>query len=230
MQQKPAFLLIGYRLLKLLCVCAILFLMGNDSTILSNSRDARMMVSFSDNDLIAHADFIPAAASGQALSMGYVTSLLERLGVTYGVLGGNIKEAVGRCNAGETLSAVVIARGERPVSESPACFQLDDRLREPPKPAFDDAENADYRAWSPFVIVQKGQLLASYRPPVDGRNGVTVHGQPLPFQTLARRALTIGKNTEQTPEGIVARAAGLLTLAHGTLNVETTLLVRGSVG
>jgi uncharacterized protein (DUF342 family) len=203
---------------------------SNKSTSLSNSNDARVMVRFSDDDIKVYADFIPASKDGRLLDESYVTTILYKMSVTGGVLDNNIKDAVERCNTTrKPLKDILIAQGVLPVDETAAYYEIDPILLKPPKPEFKEGAQTDYRAWSPYIIARKNQVLAKYHPPVAGVFGKTVHGKDVTYKTLQKQTVQGGKNTETNEESIVSQIDGLFILQSNVMSVEPALVLKGPV-
>ncbi|MDR2864541.1 MAG: FapA family protein [Spirochaetaceae bacterium] len=204
---------------------------GNKSIILSNSNDARILVNFTDDDLKVYADFIPPIKGGNPLTEEYVNVFLQKMEIKNGILYDNIKDALERCNTVKRLvKDVLIARGELPVDELPAYYELDSGLRAPSRPEVKEGTKTDYRAWSPFIIVRKDQALAFYHPAVAGKTGKTVHGKEVPFRTIQKQTFAGGKNTATGNQYIVSEIDGLFVLFGNVLNVEPVLVIRGAIG
>ncbi|MDR3302611.1 MAG: FapA family protein [Spirochaetaceae bacterium] len=203
----------------------------NKSTILSNSNDARVVVNFTEDDIKVYADFIPESKDGSPLSDQYINMLLEKMSIQSGHLFDNIKDAVERCNATKRpIKDVLIAKGEAPVDESPAYYELASTLRAPAKPGLSEGAKADYRAWSPFIVVKTNQILAVRHEAVAGVCGKTVHGKEVPYRTMQKKTVEAGKNTTATETNIISNVDGLFLLSGNVLNVETLLVIRGAVG
>jgi uncharacterized protein (DUF342 family) len=203
----------------------------NKSTILSNSNDARVVVNFTEDDIKVYADFIPASKDGYPITEQYISKLLDKMSIRNGILYDNIKDAMERCNTTKhPIKDVLIAKGNLPIDESPAYYELAPALRAPAKPEFREGAKTDYRAWSPYIVVKKNQTLAVCHNAVVGILGKTVHGQDVPYKTLQRKTVELGKNTKCIETSIIAETAGLFVLSGNVVNIETVLVIRGPVG
>jgi uncharacterized protein (DUF342 family) len=202
---------------------------NNKSTSLSNSNDARIMVHLSDDGIKAYADFIPASKDGKILSEEDVFIVLDKMGIQ-GSINDNVKDGVERCNkTRKPLKDIMIAQGELPVDEVAAYYQIDPILLKPPKPKFEEGAQTDYRAWSPYIIVRKNQVLAKHYGPVIGMLGKTVHGKDVVYKTIQKQSVQGGKNTQVTDENIISEIDGLFLLQGNVMNVEPRLILRGPV-
>ena len=200
-------------------------------TSLSSARnDGRIFLSFSDDDMEAFADFFPAAFHGKPLDMDYAKSLLERLNIQHGVFWDHIENTIRECNAsGKPVKKVLIARGNIPVDEVNEYFRLEDSARKAP-PRFEEGAQTNYRAFSPYIIVQQGQCLASLRAAVAGIRGRTVHGDIIEYKSALQPSLSAGKNTRIEGNKIFSDIAGQLVIKKNLLQVEPNLVITGAVG
>ncbi len=90
----------------------------------------------------------------------------------------------------------------------------------------------DFKSFSFFRSVKKGDILAKIHPPVEGKLGMDVFGQPILPPTYAPFDLPLGKNTERQGEGGLSVAAskdGRLTIAHGVPEVAETLEITSDI-
>ncbi|MDR0526960.1 MAG: FapA family protein [Spirochaetaceae bacterium] len=201
------------------------------TTISSGRNEGRVILDFSEDDMEVYGDFIPAVQKGVPIKYEYIKELLERVNVCNGVFWDKIEEAMNVCNETcKPVKKVLIARGNIPVPESPAHFHLEDSVRKPARPKFEEGAQTNYRAFSPFIIVRKGQTLARSRPAVAGIDGKTVHGVTVPFGKNEVMPLSAGKNVLAQDDKICAALDGLFIISNNTLNVEPELKIKGSVG
>ncbi|MDR2480934.1 MAG: FapA family protein [Spirochaetaceae bacterium] len=203
----------------------------NKITLSSTQQDARIVLNFSDDDMEVYADFFPAASKGVPLNIEYAKNLLGRLNITYGIFWDHIEHAIEECNStGKKQSNVLIARGDIPVDESSAYFSIEENVRKPKIPKFEAEAPTNYRAFSPYIIVQKGQTLATERNAVIGISGRTVHGISVPFKILNNVSVLPGKNTYSDGKKIYADLSGQLLINNNVLDVDPVLNINGVVG
>lgn len=202
------------------------------STIVGSRKDdGTITISFKDNDLEAIADFHPPMGNGQALTPDYISTMLDRLSITFGVNYEAIQEATLECNLNrKTVHDVVVARGEKPVEEVREYFEANPAFRSWPRIPDGDVPRIDYREISPFVLVKKGQILAKQRPKIEGKDGTNVHGETIPHTFSNPQGATSGPNTKVSGDVIVASCEGRLVEKGTELSVEEILQVKGTVG
>jgi uncharacterized protein (DUF342 family) len=197
-----------------------------------NKNDGNLSVIFSENDIEARADFNPPVGKGAPVTEDYVSTVLERLNIVYGILWETIREAIAACNRNrKPVKDVLFARGDSPVTEVAEYFEINPHLnREPePKPAGKNAR-IDYRAYSPFVIVKKDQALARLQPRINGRDGKNIHGALVPYSIQRPEGVSGGEYTRTEGNLILAEINGQLIENKKVLSVQNSLVIKGGVG
>ncbi|MDR1058015.1 MAG: FapA family protein, partial [Treponema sp.] len=201
----------------------------NKSTIAGDPKDGNITVTFKKNDLEAWGDFMPPLGQGSPITPGYISSLLEKLNIVYGVKMDAIEDAVLQCSLNRRpLKEVLIAAGDPPVNEVAEYFDLNPHLKE--TPSLPDNEQIDYRSYSPFIIVKKDQALAGKRPRRMGRDGKNVHGGIITHEILRSEGVSGGENTRTDGKYILSNINGQLIQSNGVLNVRDSLVIKGPVG
>jgi uncharacterized protein (DUF342 family) len=197
----------------------------------SGEKDGYLTVTFLNNDMEARADFIPPYGKGVPIASEYIKTLLSRLNITHGIRYQEIEKVALAVNLSKRAQTdILIAEGTPPVSACPECFVKNKHL-ENTRPAAGEGEQTDYREFSPFIIVKKGQILAEKVPEVRGRPGKNVHGEDVPFETLSPPSLTPGENTYADDKYIYASIDGQLqpVKGNGVISVSNKLVIQGDV-
>lgn len=204
----------------------------NKATVLGNrANDGVLEVTFGEQDLEAQADFYPPSGEGQPIVPDYLTALLERLNITYGVRWETIQETALECNLSrKPIHGVKIAVGDPPVEEVLSHYETNPAFRAWPALPDGDVPRVDYREISPFVIVRQGQILAKLREAVAGADGKNVHGETIPHTVRKPPSAEAGPNTHEENGAIVATCRGRLIENGAVLSVSETLEVKGGVG
>ncbi|MDR0388599.1 MAG: FapA family protein [Spirochaetaceae bacterium] len=204
----------------------------NQKTTLSglHPNDGTMVITFSDNNLKAWADFIPPIAKGRPLDMDYIAAALERFNITFGVRWDTVREVLELISEkGHPVRRVLIAQGEKPVDEEAEYYRFNSELQKNQLPGL-DVLRVDYRNISPYIMVKKGQIIASRQARVAGKNGTDIHGISIPFSLVQHETVSGGTNTVQSDDGILAGIDGRLIKENGVLSVDEVLIIRGQVG
>jgi len=137
----------------------------------------RVEVRVAEDDMTALGTFFAGnATEGKLLVWSDFAESLHAQGLGSCLLEREIQDALFRFNTAHLATeTVVIARGRPPVAERPAFLKLEPRFY---NHHFTDKGGAqvDFKDFSPFVIVKKGELLARGIQPRSGVPGMTVRG------------------------------------------------------
>jgi uncharacterized protein (DUF342 family) len=196
-------------------------------------KDGKIVIRFSEDDFEAWADFLPPQEGGLEITNDYLLIMLDRFNIKEGIRWDLIKETALECNQKRRpIKDVLIAQGIRPARAINDYFEINRHLLEQKTLVPDKNRNdqIDYRSRSPFIIVNKDQALATKKPPTPGREGKTVHGQAVPYETLTVDGLKPGENTRADEKYIISEINGQLVEEKKVLHVRKNLVVKGSVG
>jgi uncharacterized protein (DUF342 family) len=199
----------------------------------AGDRDGTVVIRFSEDDLEAWADFTPPRGGGRPVTDDYLRTVFARFNVTQGIRWEELRKAAEQCNLGKKIIKNVLAAvGIRPIKETNEYFELNRHLVEQKSPVPDRQRNdqIDYRSHSPFIIVNKDQVLAIKKPRTPGREGKTVHGGSIPFESLAVEGVSPGENTRGDEKYIISDINGQLVEEKKVLHVRKNLTIKGSVG
>jgi uncharacterized protein (DUF342 family) len=193
-------------------------------------NDGNVAVGFTTKDMEAWADFLPPGNTGAPITPRLMEMVLGRLNIIHGLRWDQIRQAIRECNNGRRpVKDVLIAKGEDPVNEITAFYAVNPKIYFHPKIPKGNAR-VDYRSYTPFVIVKENQVLARLRPRKEGRPGMNVHGEGIPFQTIQPAGVRGGENTRTEGGLIFAKINGQMMERGGVLDVKDTLVVKGPVG
>jgi uncharacterized protein (DUF342 family) len=193
-----------------------------------HKKDGSIVVSFSQDDMEARADFLPPLG-GAPISQGYIDALLSRLNITHGVKLEVIEKNALAVNLSKRPKMdVPIAEGTPPVAACPAYFEKNRHLIKE-RPATADNEQVDYRKFSPFIIVRKGQILAELIAETAGCPGRNVHGEEIPFETRVPPKLAPGVNAYRDGKYLYAAVSGQVVDENGIISVSEKLVIDGDV-
>ncbi len=184
----------------------------------------------SEDEMLCTGDFYPPTPDGAPIDPDKVQERLHALGVTHGIDWETLSNAVLTCNLErkEVLDAV-IARGTPPTPEVPAHYVLEERFQEKKPTSVDKEGRVDYRSFSPFTIVKKGDRLAQLVPFKPGMFGRNIRGKELPYPVEKVKLLVGSKNLETREDGIYATKDGVLKIQGEKISVEEILYVSGNV-
>jgi uncharacterized protein (DUF342 family) len=203
---------------------------NRQTIVMGRPNDGNLSVGFGEKDMDAWADFIPPTGGGAPVSTRLINTVLDRLNIVHGLQWDQIRQAAQECNGGRRIiKDVLIAKGEEPVNEITAFFAVNPKVYNRPRIPEGNGR-VDYRTYTPFVIVKKDQVLARLRPRKEGRPGMNVHGEALPFQTIQPTGVRGGTNTRTEGPLILAEINGQMVEKGGVLEVKDSLTIKGPVG
>jgi uncharacterized protein (DUF342 family) len=199
--------------------------------------DGYMVVTFSEGDIEARADFFPSFGRGAPISDEYISVLLAKLDIVHGIQWNAIREAVTACTLNRrAVKNVLIAHGDPPVNEMSEYFERNPHLVVSNIPPDEHAQTyprnarVDYREYSPFIIVKQNQVLAKFHPRKVGQDGRNVHGAVVPYKSIKPEGVAAGENTRFDGQFLIAEINGQLVEVNKVMNVRNSLVIRGAVG
>ncbi len=158
------------------------------------------------------------AAVAEALGNLHFTGFLERA----------LQEAIFLCNTEKRLvPQVLIAQGKPPKGTRPAYLKLEPQLYAHHFPSEKIA--VDFKEYSPFIIVKKGELLARAYPAREGTPGVTVLGKEIPAGKKEVKLLKPGPHTIFVRGKVYAGLAGRFVLEGDIFDVSDTLEIKEGI-
>jgi uncharacterized protein (DUF342 family) len=204
----------------------------NHAMLFGSPNGGNLIIRFSELDMEVHADFIPPIVGGNPLAVDEITSILQKINVTYGIHWDTIQETLLESTLERRrIEDVLIARGDPPVNEVAEYFELSPVLARKVQMR-EKGGRIDHRARSPFIIVKKDQTLAAIKPRKPGKEGKDVHGNALPFPVVRPDGVKGGENTRTEEGHIFSNISGQLIedKKEKVLHVLDNLVIKGSVG
>jgi uncharacterized protein (DUF342 family) len=199
------------------------------SVSLGDPRNGFFDLNFVANDLELWANIIPPDNPNDLISENFISAMLDKLNVIYGVNWDAIYGAINVCNLDrKVVSAILIAKGDPPVNDEAEYFEINPTLAAVPKPVEENGQ-IDYKDYTPFVIVKQNQILARRRPRINGREGRNVHDDAIPYRILVPQGYYGGENTRTDAQYIYAEIHGQLVESKHVLSVQNTLVIKGGV-
>lgn len=192
--------------------------------------DGVIEIQVSEDNMSVIADIFPPLGSGDPVSPDYASLLLSRLNINYGVDWALLNEAILEVNTDrKKKTGLVIARGSKPTAERGELTTFSSRLSGGFKPVDEEKHSVDWREISAFLLVKKGEILASIAPPLVGILGNDVYGNPIPYPKETTESYSLGKNVERVDDKIIATMDGRLIRDGKKILVEETLVIPGNV-
>lgn len=196
--------------------------------------DGSYRLEVSADGIEARADFFPPVGAGRPLDWLSVVEELSSQGLK-GLLTEAIAQAVDLCNQGEVQKGVLVAKGIQPVPPKEGkveiLFPLDMGV-EMEEVEEDSKVPLHLRKVVRVRTVKPGERLAVFHPPVPGRAGQDVWGNPIEVASPKEVHLLPGKGVAlgEDQRTFIAKEEGQPVLDGVVLRVDPVFEVRGDVG
>ena len=126
-----------------------------------------------------------------------------------------------------------IAKGTVPINGADGYLQYhfnNENLR--PKPKILEDGSVDFRQLGMLRLCERGDVLVTSVPPKDGKEGIDVTGNVVPFTVgRAPQPIPVGKNTSISEDGLhlIADVSGQLVIQQGKISINPCLEIKGNV-
>jgi uncharacterized protein (DUF342 family) len=194
--------------------------------------DSRVAVHITDNGMKAEFSIFPALNNGKIMNNDAIENYLireKRLNKEL-LHWDNIKHSIQYYLSGFIVEKILISEGIPAEDGQDAWmtlhFDLDDR-----RPRELEDGSVDFKDINHIVTVAEDQLLISYHPETNGREGMKVTGEKI--QALRGRKLTIHKGRgiyfDEERQGFAAKDGGYVIFENNRLSVNPIYSVYGDV-
>jgi len=191
----------------------------------------RVEITVAADSMLAWGTFFPGTGTeGKLIIWSDLGEALRNAGFGESLLEHEIQEALFRFNTGHpSAERILIAKGRLPKAERPAFLKLEPQFF---SHHFEDrgGVQVDFKDYSPFVIVKKGELLARAILPRLGVPGMTVYGSEIPAGKKDIKHIKPGPNTLFAHGKVFSRIAGRFTIEGDVFDVSDTLELDAGVG
>ena len=191
----------------------------------------RVEVTVSEDSMVVWGTFFHAMEpQGKLLVWTEFAASLQAVGLGSCLLERDIQDALFRFNTSRpSPEKIVIAKGRPSQAERPAFLKLEPRFY---NHHFQDQGGAqvDFKEFSPFVIVKKGELIARGILPRAGVSGLTVYGADIPAGKKDIKHLRPGSHTLFAHGKVFSRISGRFTVEGDVFDVSDTLELDAGVG
>ena len=192
------------------------------------ANDALMTVEIDDSDMRAYAQVKRPGPGGTDLTSENMVSILQNLGVSYGIMEDVLKSFEDRPVYQERI---LVAEGTPPANGKDArvIYSFNTVSKMPTLKEKDG--KIDFKELNLVENVVAGQILAKKEPPGKGEDGQTVSGKILPSKAGRDTEIQIGKNVKLAEERTTAISEinGQVLLVSGKINVEPIYTVQDDV-
>lgn len=169
-----------------------------------------------------YADFYPDFSG--------LEECLTKNGIVYGIKDDILRQMISGRICGKQ---VLVAEGKPPQPGTPGRIEMMVDTSQRGKPRKKEDGSVDLQDIQNIIIVKNGQPLARRIPPVRGKEGVSVYGNPILAQPVKDVTLKTGKGTkisEDDPNLLLAAAAGdVLVDENGNYSVVEAKTINGDI-
>lgn len=168
----------------------------------------------------------PAGSEAVTYTRGMFKEVLDKMNITFGVDYDAIRAL---CDNPVFDTEVVIATGKPSEPGTPGYYEYFFQRDFSKKPVIRDDGTTDYMNIKTFEMVERGDLLATYHPAIQGHSGMNVRGieiKPKPERELPP---LIGRGFNKTKDGLTYTAAisGKIDLIENKLIISPIYEVKG---
>jgi hypothetical protein len=187
-----------------------------------------LMIELTEDELHAYMTIIPPVGGGASLSIQDIKEELKKGKIVFGVDEERIIEAL---KNDEFNTPILIAKGIPPSPGKDAVLEY--RFKKEKKETKSETVDGkiDFRERDLIENVEQGDVLVKKIPATKGVPGKTVTGKEIFAEDGEDVPLPVGKNTEESPDGLELRAtiSGQVIVGPGRIDVEPVYYIKGDV-
>lgn len=171
---------------------------------------------------------VPILPAGQSYRLDEIMAVINKRGIRYGIKQETLLSIVNDKIYGRE---VLIAEGIPKIDGEDGFYQFNFNVDFNKKPKIREDGTVDYWSIHAIEIVEEGQVIAIYNPPVDGKNGMTVTGKTL----LCKRGRPLpplsGRGFDRSDDSRVytANTSGKIEFKNNRVMISTVYEVYGNV-
>ncbi len=158
-----------------------------------------------------------------------ILKILDNAGIVFGISKGDIDKAI---KEAQPWKEYPIAMGKKPEQGKDGRLEslLEVKKEHVPGETADD-NKVDYKELGLFVKVTRGQEILRRHPPIPGKKGISVFGQPIETSPIKDPPIPAGDNTKIIKNNtvLVAETDGVIFLKQKKINVSKIYHVVGDV-
>lgn len=167
--------------------------------------------------------------AGEEYTLPELVRYLRTQRVTEGIEEAAIQKMI---EDGIYMREVCVAHGREPVHAQNGRYELNFNPNVDGKPKIKEDGSVDYWSIRTVEMVKEGQVIATYFPPTEAINGMTVTGKPVlatrgkPLQPLRGK----GFHCEEDGCTYVADLSGKIEMNNGKIRISAIYEIQGDVG
>jgi len=183
----------------------------------------------SEDKLEVYLDILPGADGPEHVDLAYLEGMLEAQGIQFGIDGDALTKAAEKAAIPARVDHLLIARGKRALKGSPEYIRLKDRLFSPKEKNIAKQSHVDFKEFSPYIMVKKGEPLGKKMKPLAGEPGTNVFGESITPGKKDIKQLEAGENTFWKEDVVFASVSGNFEFDGKHFSVSNTLSIEGNV-
>lgn len=190
--------------------------------------DAKIVVSISKDKLKASVYVEPPQNGGSKPNLKSLKEALSDQNITYGL---NNQLLFDICKKEQYNENIIVAQGKEPTDGIDGHYKLHFKVCRDLKPKAREDGTVDFYNLGMIESVKEGQLLCSLTHPIEGKDGISVTNEKIPFKKGKSVPLLSGKNTKIDENGtsILAKIDGQVEFLNGKINVDETIYIKGNI-
>lgn len=187
-----------------------------------------MELRFSEDRMTATARFYPPTTKGQVMDMKEIVGDLQYNHIQYGIIADSLKSFVMNRTY---CTDIVVAKGTQPVQGKDAYITYNFDANPTRKPKQLEDGSVDFHSLNIFTKVQKGDLLATLTPAIQGTPGRDVYGNHIAPAKVKQMSLKYSRNISLSEDKLqmFSDVSGDVQLAGDTVFVSDTYTVPADV-
>ncbi len=195
-------------------------------TVLPENESVRITVS--SDRMYAIGRFYPPSNNGQNISQNEVRVSLAQAGVRYGIVQSNIDSFFANRRYCDDF---ILARGSAPVEGRDAVITYNFNTDNTLKPKVNDDGTVDFHQLDTISSINKGDILATLSPAVQGKAGMDICGNAIPPKKVVYRILKHGRDIHLSEDGLTmySDVSGHAVVTDGKVFVSNTYEVLADV-
>ncbi|MFP4565986.1 MAG: flagellar assembly protein A [Spirochaetaceae bacterium] len=199
-------------------------------------RDAEIKAEIANDNMQAFLSLFEGEGTGSRLSVDDARRAVEEAGVSYGIDGDAILEAVRHASEEGPVFRAVVARGTEPQSVESRSPQYLVRLASGKGFTVKEDGRVDHKHHDQVTVVTKGtKLMRIPPPPEEPSPGYDVTGAKIEPKKTAGGDIQLGQNVraEEQADGstvVVAAVSGELAADRSSIDVRPARTIKGNVG
>ena len=190
--------------------------------------DEKVIITISNDRMEAFIEFIPPVGDGNTVSHEDILALIDSNGVVYGVDNNIISELL---QQKQYNTRIKFASGLLPANgiDGKIEYKVDLYLSQYPKYLEDGT--VDYYERDNFSSVKTGDIIAVYKKPTLGTNGIDIMGAEIATQNGKNLTLPLGQNVSLAEDGcsIISNLDGVIEIKKDKICVSSLLTINGDV-